>query len=156
MKILVISDTHRDTERLRKALDNHPDINHVFHLGDLVADVEKIRHDYPQKEFYCVRGNNDFGSDCQLTGLQKINGRTIYYTHGHSQRVHSNLSGLIKEAQQYNADIVLFGHTHVAFSQEIDGVHFFNPGSASRPRDDKRSYGIIELGDELLFVFGTL
>ena len=156
MKILVISDTHRDVSSLRNALDSNPDIRHVFHLGDLVADVEAVMGDYPDRELHCVRGNNDFNPAYPLTGIEKLNGRTIYYTHGHSQRVHSNLSGLLKEAQQYGADIVLFGHTHVALAQEVDGIYFFNPGSTSRPRVGERSYGIIELSDELLFVHVTI
>ncbi len=156
MKILVISDTHKNTTMLRKALDTHPEIEHVFHLGDLTDDVEQVKGDYPDKTFCCVCGNNDFGSQHAPTGLCKLNGRTIYYTHGHLQRVHSNLSGLLAEAKRYGADIALFGHTHVAFSQEIDGVHLFNPGSASRPREGEKSYGIIELGDEILFVFKSL
>ena len=141
---------------LRKALDSHPEIKHIFHLGDLVSDVDSVKVDYPDKVFYCVCGNNDFGSDYAPTGLCKLNGRTIYYTHGHLQRVHTNLFMLLAQAKQYGADIVLFGHTHIALVQEIDGVHFFNPGSASRPRAGEKSYGIIELSDELLFVFKSL
>lgn len=156
MKILVISDTHRNIAMLRRAIDNHADIEHIFHLGDLDSDVEQVKGDYPEKTFYCVCGNNDFGSQYAPRGIQIINGRTIYYTHGHLQRVHSNLSALVVEAKRCNADIVLFGHTHIASAQEIDGVHFFNPGSASRPRKGERSYGVIEVGDELLFVFKSL
>lgn len=156
MKILVISDTHKNMTMLRKAIDNHPDIEHVFHLGDLTDDIEGVKGEYPEKTFHCVCGNNDFGSQYAPTGIEVLNGRTIYYTHGHLQRVHSNLSGLLVEAKRHNADIALFGHTHIAFAKQIDGVHLFNPGSASRPRDGEKSYGIIELGEEFLFVFKSL
>ena len=30
-------------------------------------------------------------------------------------------------------DMVVFGHTHKAFCETIDGVLFFNPGSAGKP-----------------------
>ena len=33
------------------------------------------------------------------------------------------------------ADVAVFGHTHVAIEQIIDGVLIVNPGSISRPRD---------------------
>lgn len=156
MKILVISDTHRNTAMLRKALDNHPEIEHIFHLGDLNSDVEQVKAGYPNKKFYCVCGNNDFISEYAETGIQVLNGRTIYYTHGHLQRVHSNFSALVAEAKQYKADIALFGHTHVALVEEFDGVYIFNPGSASKPRQGEKGYGIIELGEELFFEFKTL
>ncbi len=156
MKILVISDTHKNTAMLRKALDENPDIEVVFHLGDLVSDVEEVKGDYPDKTFYCVRGNNDIFSDYPLYGLQIINGRTIYYTHGHLQRVHDHPYNLIAEAKQCGADIALFGHTHIPCAVEADGLFLFNPGSASRPRMGGKGYGIIELGDELLLVSKSL
>ncbi|MBR5773439.1 MAG: metallophosphoesterase [Clostridia bacterium] len=155
MKILVISDTHKNTQMLRRALDNHPEIVHVFHLGDHTADVDAVREDYPDKTFYCVCGNNDFGSQYAPTGVCELNGRTIYYTHGHLQRVHDHLHNLIAEAKHYGADIALFGHTHISCTIQTDGVFLFNPGSASRPRMGNRSYGIIEL-DELLFIEQSL
>lgn len=156
MKILVISDTHGDVKMLRKALDENPDIMHAFHLGDLTADVDAVRADYPERTFYCVCGNNDFGSQYPPTGLCKLNGRTIYYTHGHLQRVHAHFYGLIAEARQYGADIVLFGHTHIPYATETDGIYLFNPGSASRPRMGNKGYGVIVLSDDCLFVHQTL
>lgn len=33
------------------------------------------------------------------------------------------------------ADVIVFGHTHVPFHREVDGVHFINTGSVGRPKD---------------------
>ena len=58
MKILVISDTHKNMTMLRKAIDNHPDIEHVFHLGDLTDDIEGVKGEYPEKTFHCHSSRN--------------------------------------------------------------------------------------------------
>jgi len=34
-----------------------------------------------------------------------------------------------------NADVIVFGHTHVPFHRVVDGVHFINTGSVGRPKD---------------------
>ena len=33
------------------------------------------------------------------------------------------------------ADVIVFGHTHVPFHREVDGVHVVNTGSVGRPKD---------------------
>ena len=33
------------------------------------------------------------------------------------------------------ADVIVFGHTHVPFHRELQGVHFVNTGSVGRPKD---------------------
>ena len=33
------------------------------------------------------------------------------------------------------ADVIVFGHTHVPYHREVDGVHFVNTGSVGRPKD---------------------
>lgn len=33
------------------------------------------------------------------------------------------------------ADVIVFGHTHVPFHREVDGVQFINTGSVGRPKD---------------------
>ena len=37
--------------------------------------------------------------------------------------------------QDANADVIVFGHTHVPYHRELDGVHFVNTGSVGRPKD---------------------
>jgi putative phosphoesterase len=48
------------------------------------------------------------------------------------------------------ADVIVFGHTHVPFHREVDGVHFINTGSVGRPKDgDPRAgYCILTIDGE--------
>jgi putative phosphoesterase len=34
-----------------------------------------------------------------------------------------------------HADVIVFGHTHVPYQREVEGVHFINTGSVGRPKD---------------------
>ena len=49
-----------------------------------------------------------------------------------------------------HADVIVFGHTHVPYHREVNGVHFVNTGSVGRPKDgDPRAgYCILELTGE--------
>ncbi len=39
------------------------------------------------------------------------------------------------------ADVIVFGHTHVPFHREVEGVHFVNTGSVGRPKDGNPQAG---------------
>ncbi|WP_025229738.1 metallophosphoesterase family protein [Fimbriimonas ginsengisoli] len=43
------------------------------------------------------------------------------------------------------ADVIVFGHTHVPFHREVDGVHFINTGSVGRPKDGDARAGYCAL-----------
>lgn len=43
------------------------------------------------------------------------------------------------------ADVIVFGHTHVPYHREIDGVHFINSGSVGRPKDGDPRAGYVEV-----------
>ncbi len=45
-------------------------------------------------------------------------------------------------------DIIAFGHTHLPWYKEIDGIHFVNTGSVGRPKDGdwRAGYVLLELG----------
>ena len=60
MKILVITDTHRQVNNAKKVLFDNPDITNVIHLGDLVRDAEQLQEEFPDKAFHIVKGNNDW------------------------------------------------------------------------------------------------
>ena len=61
--------------------------------------------------------------------------------HGHKYNVKSSLLPITYKGKEVGADIVLFGHTHRAYLDEIDGMTIMNPGSVS-------GYGIIEIIDD--------
>jgi putative phosphoesterase len=52
------------------------------------------------------------------------------------------------KAEEQQADILLFGHTHIPDIAEKDRCIIINPGSASDPRgNSNESYAVIEISD---------
>ena len=132
MKILVFSDSHSSLRYMRMAMDCvKPDA--VIHLGDYVSDGMAVASDYPDVRFYQVAGNCDLfraPSDVPETLLETIGGVRVYFTHGHNQRVKQSLQILLLEAHKCNAQLVLYGHTHIADCRRMeDGMWIMNPGS---------------------------
>jgi S-adenosyl-L-methionine hydrolase (adenosine-forming) len=83
----------------------------------------------------------------------EIEGVKILLCHGSPSRQddHGNRDcpnqRLVELAQDHKAAVVVSGHTHQAFSYELDGVLYVNPGTVGRPDDgDPRpSYAILEV-----------
>lgn len=56
-----------------------------------------------------------------------------------------------------NARCVVFGHTHVPWNQEHNGLLLFNPGSAiDRRRQARCSVGLLYVDDEMQEVRGEI
>ncbi len=124
-KIIVCSDSHGSKERLEKLIENN-NFDFFFFLGDGLQDLG-LYQDLPN--VLAVKGNCDFFSTEQTEILQTIADKRILALHGNSQGVKLGMGALIKYAKIVNADLVLFGHTHNFFAEEIDGIWFFNPAS---------------------------
>lgn len=139
MKILVVSDSHGDTELLHDIISqNRTFCDLVIHLGDNLLDINDVMRDFPTIAKLGVLGNCDFASmyqDAKTEGCFTAEGRRIFYTHGHKYNVNYGLDYIVANAKLKGCDIVLYGHTHVSLCQEINGVLVINPGSISRPRD---------------------
>lgn len=147
MRIVVISDSHGRTGVIDKILSSQPDASHVFFLGDKVSDIEDFEFLYPKKTFHIVCGNCDYFSLIPTVGLENLNGVRILYTHGHTFNVKYGTQRLIEAAAQNNAQIVLYGHTHVSEILYEDGLYIVNPGSCSSPREGRASYAVIDITD---------
>ncbi|MTI46688.1 metallophosphoesterase [Sporosalibacterium faouarense] len=152
MKILVLSDTHGNTKFLNKIKERFNNIHMVIHLGDNTKDVEMTRKVFPV-DIYNVKGNCDFrDSETPEEQLINIKGKRVFLTHGHNYSVKSHLNTLYYRAKELDAEIALFGHSHVPESINYDGVQLFNPGSPVLPRGgSKKSFGIIDINDEVTF-----
>lgn len=147
MKLLVISDTHRNIENA-VSLINKLKPDYVLHLGDVCEDSKRLSDIFPKLIVLSVIGNNDYSlmyPDFPLERVFEIGGKKIFMCHGHKYRVKLGIYSLLLRAKELNADIALFGHTHEKLLEKEDGIIILNPGST-------RSYGIIEINDEKIDV----
>ena len=148
MKIIVLSDSHRDFHVLYDTFNRHIDANLFIFLGDGMEELEDMESIFFQKEIWSVSGNCDYFSSKDTLGLKTAEGVRVLFTHGHLWGVKNGLEKLRQQAEGVQANLVLFGHTHLPFYQVIDGIHYFNPGSISAPRDGHPpTYGQIILQD---------
>ncbi len=142
-KVLLVSDSHGLTRELEIIKERHrKEADLLIHCGDsqLMAD------DHTMTGFVTVRGNCDFDTRFPLDAVAEAGGRKIFVTHGHNYSVKTSIIGLNYRAQELQADLVCFGHSHVLGAELIEGVLFLNPGSIRLPRERfEKTYMIVEL-----------
>ncbi len=141
MRILVVSDIHGKLNLLQEAIEAQPTARDVIFLGDGLRQVEDVIDLYPDRTFYTVPGNCDFGAQGIPVRQETFGGKRFYFTHGHLHGVKGGLYRLYLAASEAGADIALYGHTHVAYEEYVDGVYLFNPGSLGYDY----SYGYVDV-----------
>ena len=161
MKLLVISDIHGSYYYAKKILEivkrENPD--KIVLLGDLYyhgprndltqeynpMEVSKILNSLKDK-LIVTKGNCDAEVDEMISEFpfkeyveMNVNGYNLFLSHGHKYNI-DNLPPL-----GVNIDIMMYGHFHVGFIKEKDGIVFANPGSISLPKENsKHSYLIFD------------
>ena len=93
-----------------------------------------------------VPGNCD--PDCIEKNVKvfEIAGKRILMTHGNEFYVKITMGPLCKLALQENAQIALYGHTHVPMVfREPDGLLIMNPGSINEGR-----YGLLTIDGDTI------
>ena len=145
MKISVFSDSHGHADNMLLAIEqNAPDM--IIHLGDGGSDIAKIEKQFPKIPLRAVRGNCDLSSELPETALFSVGGVKIFITHGHIYGVKRTLLPLIDEAAGRGADIVMFGHTHIAKYSMAGGLYVLNPGACGH--SISASYAEVEISDK--------
>ena len=145
MKLLVMSDSHRNIDRMQYAAEKiKPDA--IVHLGDHISDAQKLNQQLPDKVFYMVKGNCDFQANGKNELFLTLEGVKIFLTHGHTYGVKTGLAALIERARQLDADIALYGHTHRPNVRHERGLWLMCPGQMER-HDSRHaaSYGIVTI-----------
>jgi uncharacterized protein len=143
MKLLILSDTHGNYPLAIKALEMAGRIDQIFHLGDGIDDA-RIIEEITGHRIIKVPGNCDLSAPEPRQILTVLAGKLILVTHGDTYNVKAGLALLHKKACQVNAGIVLYGHTHVGYTGELDGMLFVNPG-CFRYKWPITSYAIISI-----------
>ena len=128
MKIIVVSDSHGNSSSLLRVMELNSNADAVVHCGDSRGEMEFVKMKYPDKQYFEVCGNCDFGSPLPLTLTFELDGLKFMATHGHAYNVKYGLESLVRAAKKEGADAVFYGHTHIPDDKVIDGVHVLNPG----------------------------
>ncbi|MEM1486304.1 metallophosphoesterase [Oscillospiraceae bacterium PP1C4] len=148
MRIIVMSDTHRDFYAIQELVKKHRSADIFIHLGDGEQELHQITELYPECKFLSVRGNCDFGVSSALAGCFNCGTAKIFYTHGHMYGVKYELDSLMRVTKEMGANVVLFGHTHIPLVDYRDGIHLMNPGSLGMPRGAKATYGVLDVTEQ--------
>lgn len=149
MRILVLSDSHGNIKNMMTAAARtQPDM--ILHLGDYVRDGDKLKLLYPSVSLLQVEGNCDA---CDLPGAPltrtlEPDGHRIFMTHGHQYHVKNDLLALWYAAGEENAELVLFGHTHIPYHESTGGLTLLNPGSIGS--SVRPTYAVIETDSKKL------
>jgi putative phosphoesterase len=125
----LISDTHG---LIRPGVHNAlMGVELILHAGDVGGEaiLEELRLIAPVK---AVFGNTDPPDDPELSTelTLVVNGLRVHVSHGHE--VGSPTPD--KLAARYDADVVIYGHTHRQLVTRRDGRLFVNPGAAGPKR----------------------
>ncbi|HOF89386.1 MAG TPA: metallophosphoesterase family protein [Armatimonadota bacterium] len=139
MRIGVIADTHG---RVPAGVgDAFAGVVMILHAGDIggegvIAELATLAR------VVAVRGNTDVGFGPPLypdTRRLTLAGVEIFLCHEPSRA----------DALTPPPDVVIHGHTHKARNERINGVLWFNPGTAGKPQFDARtlSVGVLTVED---------
>lgn len=150
MKLGIISDTHGFLDPRIESL--FKGVNHIFHAGDIGSPIIELELKFISP-VTMVLGNNDDGMTYKDTEVISLAGKKILVHHIVNPRVPGD--GMKSRLAKHRPDIVIFGHTHKKFAEAVDGIFFFNPGYAGKPRfGAERSVGILHLdGPEIRHEF---
>lgn len=146
MKILIVSDTHRNNRNFMYVVERTGPLDMVVHCGDIEGSELLI-----SKAAGCpvemVQGNNDFFSELPKEKEFMIGQYKVWLTHGHNYYIAMNNEMIKREAREREADIVMCGHTHKPLVDIGTDLTLVNPGSISYPRQENRkpSYIIMEI-----------
>lgn len=135
MRILVISDSHRREDNIRKVFQKET-FDAVIHLGDSenhTYEIENLLKDKnPSIPIVFIVGNCDDSFEAGPK-VVKYDGISFYLTHGHREHVYDGYDLLSYKAKENGCSYALFGHTHIPDLFEKNGVTIANPGSISSP-----------------------
>lgn len=146
MKILIVSDTHRNNANFMKVVERTGPLDMVIHCGD-VEGSELLISQASGCTVEMVQGNNDFFSELPREKEFMIGQYKVWLTHGHNYYIAMNSETIKQEARIRGVDIVMCGHTHKPVVDIGNDLTLINPGSISYPRQENRkpSYIIMEI-----------
>ena len=159
--ILVFSDSHGSVCALKAvfnwAKDHIPPKGTICTAVCLGDGLHDLRAATDATGFFCdwkiVCGNNDYEIHAPEAAYFDFAEHRFFMAHGHRYNLYNGFHSLLAAAKNSEADAAFFGHTHVPFFKNVNGVTLINPGSVSRPRSKiGATFAVVEcIEDKPLF-----
>ena len=151
-RIIVVSDSHGDEVSLREAFQQayrHGKIDAAVFLGDGASDFEKVVPWLNAKGTVCyaVKGNNDWSCREENEITFAIGGVRFFACHGHTRQVKYGFDRLWYAAQEREAQVVLYGHTHRERVDQEGGILLINPGAVCERSGLRSAYAEVLIED---------
>ena len=173
--ILAVSDSHGNPSVIKKILEEFSERSDAFVFsGDGTQDIadifDSLKKDKKLAKMFppvaVIAGGNGDDSSYPVSfnpTKEKISkddfllqiprtvsftaaGKKILVTHGHIFGVYYGMSEIEKQASLDKADLVIYGHSHIASRTDTQSVTFINPGSCTLPRRSlPPSFALIEI-----------
>jgi len=133
VKIGVISDTHNFLDP--QFAEIFRGVEHILHGGDIgwphiIAELETIA------PVTAVSGNTDEDPSYKPTAVVMLDGKKFLVHHIVTPGQFTQ--PIDRRIATETPDVVVFGHTHKPFAEQIGKTLFFNPGYAGRQRFEMR------------------
>jgi putative phosphoesterase len=142
----VISDTHGKLDK--QVFELFAGASHIIHAGD-IGDEELIWQLEKIAPVIAVRGNNDAETICFPNERRAVLHQRTFYVRHQFATVEKMSAAQRRLIEQRMPDVVVFGHSHQAYSGHWRGTLLFNPGSAGPKRFSlPRTVGLLELSED--------
>ncbi len=151
MRIGVLSDTHMTSpdlilEHILEDILGADDM--ILHAGDIVS--RNVLERLEKKNVVAVCGNMDDFEVAEVLPQKRIvslAGMRIGLIHGWGAK-QGLQERLINRLESEKLDIIVYGHSHVPFWGEVNGIRMFNPGAVARnPNTGRGTVGRLEIID---------
>jgi len=140
MKIGVLSDTHDFLDPKIPSL--FKGVQHILHGGDIGMPVLLMELELTAP-VAAVGGNTD-DPMFRYADTRAVELGGLKFLLHHIVDPRAVRDDLKRRINRERPDVVIFGHTHKAFDETLDGVRYFNPGYAGKQRFNlKRSVAIL-------------
>jgi putative phosphoesterase len=147
MLIAIVSDTHGRVSAAVEAVRQAGSPDMVLHAGDFYRDATRLQG-VVAVPVVGVRGNCDSLAGGPDEQVLEVASTRLFLTHGHLYDVKHRLSDLCRRARELEAQVVVFGHTHVSSIDMIEGCLLVNPGSLFRSRDPMgKTFAALRVGE---------
>lgn len=142
MKVLIVSDIHGNYLNMKKVIENNPNYDYIFIIGDILSGPYIDGYNPEQlvsllniesKKIFAVKGNCDGYSNelldfdtnkiCMSIPIDKM---IFLMSHGHMYNRY--------QLPELPFDIFIQGHTHIPMMEVLQSKLYLNPGSITLPR----------------------